>query len=343
MNDLNTNIDQLSLTIAKPWRRFFARNFDLYLEIMLLSIFAQFTLAKYSTWYVNLINTPNNDIVIAIIFTPFALLLDAIICQLFGNSLGKYLLGIEVRKIKGQLSLQDWINRSGGVWFNGYALGFPLFNIYTFLKQKGRIDKGQPTTYDERGGFQVFARELTKFQIVRAVILFSLVYFLVFGMQVYTKEQDRAVQKIDNSPPYTWQNPVTGIEISVSPIWKYLTAKNGDGQPYWQFTETTDHAAIVLGIETGIIDMSTYVDLFRKSVSSTMQFNDGGRFFELNGFQVWEAYGAMSGVDGRLKVQVRQIGNNFWRVVTIQTKPYEFSDQKVSALELMLWKSIQPM
>jgi len=335
--------DQASLTLAKPWRRFFARNFDLYLEIMLLGIVAQFTLGKYSSWYVNLMNQPNNDYVVAIIFIPFALLLDAVICNIFGNSLGKYLLGVNVRKVKGEITLQDWISRAGGVWFNGYALGFPLFNIYTFLKQKGRLESGKQAIYDERGGFQVFAKELTRFQMVRATLSIALIYAVVFGMQIYSKEQDRLISKIDNSPSYIWQNPITKIDVSISPIWKYLPAKNEDSQPYWQFTEVTEHAAVVLAVETGDIDIGTYIELYKKSVKENMQFNGGERFLQINATQVWQGEGQMKNVDARLKVQVRQVGNSFWRIVTIQSKPYDFSDGKVESLELMLWKSVQPI
>jgi hypothetical protein len=43
--------------------------------------------------------------------------------------------------------------------------------------------------------------------------------------------------------------------------------------------------------------------------------------------------------DSRLHVEVRREGPNFWRVVTIQDKPYTYTDAEIEKLSSDLWKT----
>lgn len=337
---MNGQVDNFNL--AGAWRRFFARNVDLYIGILVIGMLAQLTLANTSTWYVNLMNTPNNDYVVGILFIPFALLLDALICHFFGNNLGKYILGVHVRKIKGDVSLKDWIRRNLGVWVSGYALGFPLVNLWTMYNQKTRVDERKQASYDEKLGFQVFADELNTFKKVRAFVVIGLVYLVVIALQVMVKEKDSELAKVQSAPSYTWQNPVTKIDVLVSPQWKFDATKNGDGQNIYTFSEITGHAAIVFAMESGQIPMSQYVTALQKATAQNMLFTGGGKYLESNGMNTWIGTGSMANLPGSLLVvEVRQTGNQFWRVVTIQDKPYDYSENAVQGLKQILWSTIQ--
>ncbi len=330
---------KLILPTAGSWRRFFARMFDLYFEIMLIGFFAEMTLAKYSTWYTGLINNPHTDRILGIVFIPFALILDALICHFFGNSLGKYLLGIHIKKL-GKISLKDWLKRAFGVWCSGFAFGLPLFSLWTFNKQQKLIDKGQRTTYDERYGFQVFSEKLSRFQLLRALIAVAGIV-LVFYMGFIQQESNTKAQKIVGSPPYTWQNPVTKAEASIDAEWKNAPDSNEQGQKVYTFSEITDHAFVVLGLESGTVSLNTYVDLFGKANAKSMSFSDGGKYSEKDGIQSWECYGSITASDGSLlHIEIRKNNNDFWRVVTVQGKPYEYTSVKVEKLKNKLWSTI---
>jgi hypothetical protein len=88
--------------------------------------------------------------------------------------------------------------------------------------------------------------------------------------------------------------------------------------------------------------LDDYVRAFQESTVANMRFSDGGRFFERDGRQAWQGSGSMvDSTNNRLNVQVVQVGPTFWRVVTIQTMPYDYSDALVGQLHAVLWSTIR--
>ena len=60
------------------------------------------------------------------------------------------------------------------------------------------------------------------------------------------------------------------------------------------------------------------------------------------GHQTWQGNGSVVDItSNRLNVQVVQIGSAFWRVVTIQTMPYDYSDALVGQLHAALWGTVK--
>ena len=199
----------------------------------------------------------------------------------------------------------------------------------------------QQTTYDKKCGFEVIVSKLSKFQLVRAFIMVSGMYALMFWSHWAQQEKDVLLQKAVATPTYYWQNPVTKADALVSTEWKNTSVKNEQGQQIYTFSEINDHAVIVLGFENMSLSLNSYVDLFKKSVEENMIFNDGGRYFEKDGVQAWECLGALKSIDGSLlQIEVRKNDNNFWRIVSIQAKPYEYTNAKVEELKFQLWKTV---
>jgi len=338
---IENNEDADTITLAGPWRRFFARFFDIYLCFLILAIVGELTLGRYSSGYVEFMGTPNNDILVGIVFLPFALALDAILCSIFGTSLGKYLLGVTVQKLKGKMALDDWFNRAFNVWRSGLAFGVPLVNLWTMHREYKRVGMSRQSTYDQHCGYQVYGRKLSPVRMLVAVAGMFAIFGAVIGLNVLSKEKDREAVRVSISPPYSWQNPVTRLETFVNAEWKHETKDNGQGSDIYMFTESSDRAIVILGVESYNVTLNTYVKAFQEGTSSTMTFNDGGRYFEKNGIATWEAYGVMDSVkDSRLKVEIRKNGSNFWRVVVIQALPYEHTDMKALALSASLWKTV---
>lgn len=199
----------------------------------------------------------------------------------------------------------------------------------------------QPTTYDQRCGFQVYGKTLSAGRKLVALVSIFAVFAVVIGLTMLSKEIEQDAVKASNSPAYSWQNPITRIETLVNADWKHETKDNGSGADVTTFTERTDHAIVILGVESGEVSLNQYVELFQEGTKDNMAFTDGGRYLDKYGTPTWEGQGSLkSDVTTRLRVEVRKNGNNFWRIVTIQARPYDFSDLKVRALNSSLWNSI---
>lgn len=333
-------MDTLTLNLAGAWRRFFARGLDFFLECFLIGLIGELTLGKSFSWYVELSSNPSNQYLYGILLTPFALVLDSLIIHFFGSTPGKALLGISVRKIKGVPTLTEWLKRSLGLWVYAYALGFPLISLWTLKTQKDRVDELRQTSYDEKLDFQVFSSEISKLRFVAAFLL------LIFTYAISSYYQIKSNDSIVNQPTissYSWQNPITKNEVVIQSIWKNNSSENNDGQKIYTFTEATDRALVVFARETSSISLNSYRDFFIKANSNSMRFRDGGRYFEMGDMQVWESSGEMITLkDSLLKVEVRKIGDSFWRIVVVQAKPYEYSDDKIEELKSSLWQTLRP-
>lgn len=326
---------------AGPSRRFFARWFDIYVATIVLALLAEMTLGRTYSWYVKFMNTPNSEYLVWMVFLPFALAVDAFICHLFGANLGKYLLGVQVKKIQGDMNLNDWISRASNVWRSGFAFGFPLLSLWTLLRESRLVSAKSQASYDARGGYQVFVKPLSKTHKAVGVVAIVGIYLLVAWLNGVAKERDRKIAKAAVTPPYVWQNPITKREAAVDAEWRHDGQRTTDGSQTYTFTELTEHALIVLGLESGPSTLNDYAKLFQKETAEYMSFNDGGRYFEQDGIQMWVCFGSMNSLPGsRLRVEVRKDGNDFWRVVTIQSEPFDFTNPKVLVLAAQLWKTI---
>jgi hypothetical protein len=333
--------DVNNVEFAGPWRRFFARLFDIYLGVIILGIVGEWTLGRYSSGYVEFMSLPNNDILVGIVFLPFALALDAVICNIFGTNLGKYLMGVKVHKVKGEMVLSDWFDRAFNIWRSGFAFGIPFVNLWTMFRQYKLVGLSLQSTYDRRCGYQAYGQKLSTIRILVAVGAMILVFGAMSALTVFVKKMDMEAVRVLASPPYSWQNPVTRLESFVNAEWKHEAKDNGQGSDIYIFTENSGRAVVILGVESFDLTLNAYVTAFREGTIKDMRFNDGGRYFENDGVATWEAYGTMdSDKNSRLKVEIRKNGNNFWRVVVVQTLPYDHTDIKSQALISSLWKTV---
>ena len=337
--------DLVLTTPAGPWRRFSARIFDIYVSVFLLGVLGALTLGNYSSIYVQFMNGANNEIVIGFLFLPVALALDALICHLFGTNLGKYIFGVKVVKMNGELirkmDFKDWLIRAFNVWKSGMGFGIPFVNLVTTIREKNKLGKLQLTTYDQRCGFQVYGETLSFIRKLFGSVIAIAVFGIMIVSIIWSKQIGNNAVNVSTAPPYSWQNPNTRIESIVSSDWTHSSKANAQGNDAYIFTDSSKRAVVVLGIETVESNLNNYVRVFQNETRDKMVFTDGGRYFDKDGVQVWEGQGSMKfDPNMRLSVEVRKNKNNYWRIVTLQTRPYDLTDLKVQALSTSLWKSI---
>ena len=173
-------------TAATPWPRFFARNFDVWLEIcgvcVVLGIASGLYPSSFVAW---MFNTPGADKLFDLLCLPVALILDAAIYHFFGNTPGKAILGLKVETFDASpLSFGQYLVRNFKIWVKGLALGFPLINLFTMIYQAKRIWKGQQASYDESANYRVQAQPIGWVRKLSFAVIF---FCLLAGMAALTK------------------------------------------------------------------------------------------------------------------------------------------------------------
>jgi len=335
--------DPLSYPLATHWPRFFARIFDVWWEILLVAIVFGAVLGRYSASFVEWINGPIASQLFGLLCLPIALILDALLYRAVGNTPGKALLGLKVGTLNGKpLGLTQYINRNFSMWVSGLALGFPLINLFTMANQASRLSKGQQASYDEPTGFRVRSRPIGWVHKTAFGLAFS---GLLIVIVLNTMEQTAPRDAISDTAQeyYSWENPLTRINAKVDSKWKHSVQPTDDGQQVYMFSERADRAVVILGREQAPgYALDDYVRAFKKSMAANMRFSDGGRFLERDGRPIWQGAGSMvDSTSNRLNVQIIQVDSSFWRVVTIQTMPYDYSDALVEQLHAALWSTVE--
>lgn len=336
--------DVLSFPLAKRWPRFFARIFDVWWQVLAVSVVAGYTLGTYSAGFVEWINGPGAGQLFGIACLPLALVLDALIYKLVGNTPGKAILGLKVTTLNGKpLGFGQYLGRNMSLWASGLAFGLPLINLFTLANQSSRLGKGKQASYDESIGFRVHGKPSGWIR----VSIFSIAFISLFFIMAVLNSMEQAAQRdaILNycQNDYSWENPATKISAEIESNWKNSTEKNEDQQEIYMFNEVADRAVVIFAAENApSFTLHDYVAAFRKGTASNMRFSDGGRFSQGSGFNTWIGTGSMvdSGTN-RLTVEIRQRGTEFWRVVTIQVMPYTYSDRLVQVLRSSLWSTVK--
>jgi uncharacterized RDD family membrane protein YckC len=341
----NTPKFDTGLDMASPWRRFWARTLDLWLEVTIASFFGSFVLSIFSEGWVRFVETASTQI-LGIIFIPVAFILDALIYRLFGNSLGKHLLGLSVTSITLQkLTFPDYLKRNFKVWISGYGLGIPLVYLFTMTRQYRRLKELKPASYDEVTGYGVrFNQEKSKplwMFISICVALLAIIFYIEISTAPETANKANLPPQTQSSW-YVWVNPNSGKKAEIDDAWKYSSQKNEEQQDTYTFINNSKNVVVVFAAESYPgRTLNEYVTLYTQAVRNEMRFNDGGTYSQENGIQIWTGIGTMpTQPNSILKVQVRALGDKFWRVVSVQTQPSSASANVIEKIAYQLWASI---
>ena len=337
--------DPLSYPLATNWQRFFARIFDMWWETILVAVVLGWGFGSYSSSFTEWINKPSSDQLFSILCLPIAMMLDAIVYQVAGNTPGKAFLGLTVGTIHAKsLGFSQYLTRNFSVWSTGLALGLPLINLFTMSKQSGRLKNGLQTSYDEPTGFRVRAKPCGLLRKTLFGLAFVSLFAAVIGLAVMSKDAETQAKVSDTLPNYNWENPDSQLNASINPKWKYEAQPNGQGGQVYMFTENTNHAAVIFAKEdvSASYSISEYLTAFKKANETKMHFPDGGRYFESEGHQAWEGSGnIVDNNDQVFNVQVIQFENSFWRVVSVQTISYDFTNKITNDLRTSLWATVK--
>lgn len=161
-------------SLATPWARFWSRNLDFNLYVIPISIYL-------AIFHPGIFVLPDGNMAseyaINFFLLPVCLIVDVFVLSLFGNTIGRKLVGIRVQMSDGgKVDLITGLSRNFRIYFFGYALGFPIVNIFTMGSQYSNLKKGYLVSWDEDLGTRVVSRSSG---LHRTIICAILVIFIV--------------------------------------------------------------------------------------------------------------------------------------------------------------------
>jgi serine/threonine protein kinase len=340
----SSSIHSLEYPMANRWPRFFARIFDLWWEMVLVNFSLSFFLSMYSSGFLIWMSQPGSGALFSLATLPLGLLLDALVHRVFGNTPGKALLALKVASPSGvSLGFAGHARRNLGLWLHGLALGLPLISLFTLVHQARRVGRGDPTSYDATQGVVVLAKPIGWPRKAGFGVVFSIMAIFMMALTSYEQQMEREAVVLRHQPHYAWENPITGASARIDPQWSYSVELNDEGDEIYMFAERLDRAFVLMGVEhVPDFSLHEYVEAFMLGTADNMRFVDGGRFGRRKGRSTWQGTGSFIDLGAnRLHVEVAQTGVLFWRVVTIQTIPYDYSDALVDDLQNALWSTLQ--
>jgi hypothetical protein len=138
-----------NVVTATPWRRWFARLFDLWIEVIMVLVLLFLASMAWPAAALGWIRTPAVVLFLTLGLVPAALVLDACIYALFGTTAGKAILRVRiVADADVRPGRWQYLVRNLAMWGSGLAFGLPLLSLIAMAYQARRLCQGRSATYD---------------------------------------------------------------------------------------------------------------------------------------------------------------------------------------------------
>jgi hypothetical protein len=109
-----------------------------------------FLLAIFAPAFFAALNSTANGQIFAVVTLPFAMILDAFVYAIFGNTPAKALGGIRVLDIRGQkVRLPRYLHRNFTVYVRGLGIGFPIVSLVTLLYSHRKASANKILSWDQ--------------------------------------------------------------------------------------------------------------------------------------------------------------------------------------------------
>jgi len=176
--DVTTQVRRSSSDLH-PWRRYFARMFDLNAFVLIFSFFLGIVFPE-------LFQTTDRGIDSLLWFGGVAayVVFETICLNTFGRTFGKFLYGIQIKmKEADQIAFLSALKRSFFVWMRGLGFGVPLITLVTLIVAYSNLRQNGQTSWDRDFKFSVLHTELSAlrwFGIAIAWLLLLSVWGILF-------------------------------------------------------------------------------------------------------------------------------------------------------------------
>jgi len=162
--------------VKHPWRRFFARSFDLYIYSIMITALELMVLR---------VDTSGKPL-IGIFETLFACLIMVVVepalLSSIGTTPGKWIFGLVVRNANGQkLTYTEGLGRTLGVFSEGMGFSIPIYNLVRQYQSYKICDSGEELAWDD--GFSYHIKDTSGFRILGYFVgwgaLFGMILLIV--------------------------------------------------------------------------------------------------------------------------------------------------------------------
>jgi uncharacterized RDD family membrane protein YckC len=158
-----------------PWRRYFARMIDLYLFVLIFFFFLGVAFPELFAANQPRENSRDYDFFYAFIGIAAYVVFETFCLNVFGQTLGKFLYGIQLRpKIGDRIEFTTALKRSLAVWVRGMGLGIPIIAFITLIVAYRTLTKERQTTWDRDFNLAVTHAELSIFRWLIIAIVWTL-------------------------------------------------------------------------------------------------------------------------------------------------------------------------
>jgi len=190
-----TPINQASSAALHPWRRLFARLFDLILHSFIQNFFIFYTFPQYEDYatkfFIYIHDLQINFIFIIIIIIIYAflygfvflLLIEAFCLYAFGSTIGKALYGIQINRNVQRVSFGSAFHRTFLNLLHGQALWMPPIFLISWAFAYVRLKKTGTTSWDANLGWTVSHTKLGGIRWI-AILLSWTAVLTVIGVTI---------------------------------------------------------------------------------------------------------------------------------------------------------------
>ena len=156
----------ISIAQVRPWVRYWARMFDIYVAAIVGGI-------VISIFNPDAFIEPDSDQLFGFIIVFVWVFLEALLLSTTGTTPGKWLFKIRLIPPAGEKpDYSTALSRSFKVWWRGLGIGFPLVTFITLVVAHGKLTKNGITTWDKDDGFTVVHDRIGPLRVIVAVALF---------------------------------------------------------------------------------------------------------------------------------------------------------------------------
>ena len=169
---------EYEMGVIAPWRRFFARIVDLSFFSIVYGSIAGVVIGLLQP---QLLETMlfTNPLVLTMVNAYFASILSGLFVGGVGTSPGKYLFGLKLRTINGELlGLTNGVRRDMRVYVQGLAFGIPIVLYMTAFWSKGILEKEGVTPWDKGQYTMSVMKDSLKRKILTIIGIISFVILL---------------------------------------------------------------------------------------------------------------------------------------------------------------------
>ena len=160
---------------VRPWVRYWARMFDIYLTALALGI----ALGIFSP---RALDVSGSNILFGLAILLIWVVVESLLLSSIGVTPGKWLLKTRLVPPSGEKpSFATALSRSVKVWWRGLGIGLPIISLVTLIIARSDLKESGSTTWDKDTGFVVVHERIGFLRAAVVVVAFCLFIALVIA------------------------------------------------------------------------------------------------------------------------------------------------------------------